>query len=382
MSSQKDFQRLPKNIVPSLYKIFVKPDLISSTFEGTETITISINTPTKLIVLNTLDLDIKSSNLMLSNGKVLKPSDTTISKADETITLDFGSDLATGEAFLSFEFSGVLNDSLKGLYRSRTSTSGPTKYAAVTQFAPTDARRCFPCWDEPAIKAVFEMTLSAPLDAVALSNMPCISEEVEGDRKICKFAPSPVMSTYLVAIVVGEYDYVEGRSDDGVLVRVYTPTGVKEQGEFALFVSTKILPYYKDYFRIAYPLPKLDVIAVADLAYGAMENWGLVTFKQSCILVDPANTSASSKQLIAGVIGHEFAHQWFGNIVTMEWWTDLWLNEGFASFVENLCVDHLFPEYNIWTQFVSNTLITALELDCLNSSHPIEVPVQPPIGNQ
>ncbi|KAF6203069.1 hypothetical protein GE061_003482 [Apolygus lucorum] len=378
MSSSKNFQRLPGNIVPSLYKIFIKPDLIASTFEGNETITISINTPSKVIVLNTLDLDIKSSNLKLGDGKVLKPSDTIINKAEETITLDFGSDLATGEAFLSFEFSGVLNDSLKGLYRSRTSTSGPTKYAAVTQFAPTDARKCFPCWDEPAIKAVFEMTLSAPKDAVALSNMPCISEECDGDRKICKFAPSPVMSTYLVAIVVGDYDYVEGRSDDGVLVRVYTPPGVKEQGEFALYVSTKILPYYKDYFRIAYPLPKIDVIAVADLAYGAMENWGLVTFKQSCILVDPANTSASSKQRVASIIGHEFAHQWFGNIVTMEWWTDLWLNEGFASFIQELCVDHLFPQFDVWTQFVSDTLIRAMELDCLNNSHPIEVPVNHP----
>nr|XP_023015706.1 puromycin-sensitive aminopeptidase-like [Leptinotarsa decemlineata] len=186
------------------------------------------------------------------------------------------------------------------------------------------------------------------------------------------------MSTYLVAIVIGEYDFVEDTSSDGVLVRVYTPRGKKEQGNFALRVATKVLPYYKEYFNIAYPLPKIDLVAIADFCAGAMENWGLVTYRETCLLVDPQNSSAVSKQWIALVVGHELAHQWFGNLVTMEWWTHLWLNEGYASFVEFLCVNFLFPEYDIWTQFVNDSHIKALELDSLKNSHPIEVPVGNP----
>jgi len=186
------------------------------------------------------------------------------------------------------------------------------------------------------------------------------------------------MSTYLVAVVVGEFDYIEDMSSDGVLVRVYVPKSKKEQGQFALEVATKVLPYYKTYFGIAYPLPKIDLIAIADFSSGAMENWGLVTYRETCLLVDPQNTSAVRKQWIALIVAHELAHQWFGNLVTMEWWTHLWLNEGYASFVEFLCVAHLFPEYDIWTQFVTDTHIRALELDALKNSHPIEVPVGHP----
>ena len=192
------------------------------------------------------------------------------------------------------------------------------------------------------------------------------------------FETTPIMSTYLVAIVIGEFDYIEDHSSDGVLVRVYTPKGKEEQGRFALHVATKVLPYYKSYFNIPYPLPKIDLIAIADLSAGAMENWGLVTYRETCLLVDPHNTSAVVKQWVALIVGHELAHQWFGNLVTMEWWTHLWLNEGYASFVEFLCVDLLFPEYDIWTQFVTDTYIKALELDALKNSHAIEVPVGHP----
>lgn len=201
---------------------------------------------------------------------------------------------------------------------------------------------------------------------------------MDGEFRVLKFDKTPIMSTYLVAVVVGEYDFVEGKSSDGVLVRVYTPKGKKEQGQFALEVATKVLPYYNKYFNIAYPLPKMDLIAIADFSAGAMENWGLVTYRETCLLVDPQNTSTVRKQWIALIVGHELAHQWFGNLVTMEWWTHLWLNEGYASFVEFLCVAHLFPEYDIWTQFVTDTYIKALELDALKNSHPIEVPVGHP----
>ncbi|CAA9995230.1 unnamed protein product [Nesidiocoris tenuis] len=416
-----EFQRLPGNVKPVRYQIYLKPDLVNSTFNGHVDVQISIHIPTHSIHLNSLDLEITNPRLTLSDGTVLIPLETNISKEAETLTLVFGSEIPSAEAAnLHLDFSGLLNDSLKGLYRSNTSKAGdPVKYAAVCQFAPTDARRCFPCWDEPAIKSVFEVTLVAPKDAVALSNMPCVSETIDGELKTCKFAPSPIMSTYLVAVIVGDFDYIEDTSEDGVLVRVYTPPGASEQGRYALHVATKALPYYKDYFQMAYPLPKLDVIAIPDLSYGkkkkkfsffefflknffdltasvfdyvcvsspkldqdiflgAMENWGLITFRQACLLIDPINSSSTVRQGVAKIIGHEIAHQWFGNIVTMEWWTHLWLNEGFANFIENLCVAQLFPSYNIWSQFLNTVLNQALKLDSLESSHPIEVPVKSP----
>lgn len=306
------------------------------------------------------------------------------SQDQETATLRFDCALEPGSASLEMTFSGELNDKMKGFYRSKYFTQdGKERFAGVTQFEATDARRCFPCWDEPAIKATFVIILDVPEDRVALSNMPVVKEQAyKGDggemwRKVW-FDVTPVMSTYLVAVVVGEYDFVEGKSEDGVLVRVFTPLGKKEQGLFALKVAIKVLPYYKDYFNIAYPLPKMDLIAISDFSSGAMENWGLITYRETFLLVDPENTSLIRKQSIALTVGHEIAHQWFGNLVTMEWWTHLWLNEGYASFVEFLCVDHIFPEYDIWTQFVTDMYTRALELDGLKNSHPIEVPVGHP----
>ena len=193
-----------------------------------------------------------------------------------------------------------------------------------------------------------------------------------------KFKKSPIMSTYLVAVVVGEYDHVEKTLDSGVLVRVFTPQGQCNQGEFALDVATRALHYYTDYFKISYPLPKLDLITVPDFSAGAMENWGLITYRESLLLCDPVNSSAQNKQRVAIVIAHEVAHQWFGNLVTMQWWTHLWLNEGYAIFTQNLCANHLFPEYQIWTQFLCHSFIPALELDSLDSTHPVEVDVFSP----
>lgn len=327
-----------------------------------------------------MDLNFKEASVKANADGVVTPAgNIAVSVDDETVELTFPKPLSFGDYSLSIKFTGEINDKMKGFYRSKyINTSGEERYAAVTQFEATDARRCFPCWDEPAIKATFDICLVVPPKVEALSNMPVKSTNEVNDLVRYDFETTPVMSTYLVAAVVGEYDYVEDRSTDGVLVRVYTPRGKKEQGQFALEVATKVLPYYKDYFNIAYPLPKIDLIAIADFSAGAMENWGLVTYRETCLLVDPENTSAARKQWIALVVGHELAHQWFGNLVTMEWWTHLWLNEGYASFVEFLCVNHLFPEYDIWTQFVTDMYIRALELDCLKNSHPIEVPVGHP----
>ncbi|KAJ8924872.1 hypothetical protein NQ315_001027 [Exocentrus adspersus] len=377
MPEGKPFERLPGTVRPKHYRLSLVPDLKSLTFQGEVSIKIEVVKPTAEIVLNALDLTIDSA--ALDGDKKLTPSQIKLSAEDETATFKFDGDVSPGPYSLDIAFKGEINDKMKGLYRSKyVNEKGEETYAAVTQFESTDARRCFPCWDEPALKATFDISLTVPKDLVALSNMPVKASEALGDVIRYNFEKTPIMSTYLVAAVIGEYDYVEDKSSDGVLVRVYTPKGKKEQGKFALEVATKVLPYYKEYFDIAYPLPKIDLIAIADFSAGAMENWGLVTYRETCLLVDPQNTSAVSKQWIALVVGHELAHQWFGNLVTMEWWTHLWLNEGYASFVEFLCVNYLFPEYDIWTQFVNDSYIKALELDSLKNSHPIEVPVGNP----
>ncbi|XP_050478927.1 puromycin-sensitive aminopeptidase isoform X1 [Bombus huntii] len=377
---KKPFRRLPTDVQPYHYNIVLSPNLKTFVFDGKEDVHIDVKSSTDTIVLNSLDIDIKSVIFNDNDGKVIPTKQIEVCSPEETATLVFEEKLPMGRSgYLSLEFVGEINDKMKGFYRSKyIGTNGTVEHAAVTQFEPTDARRCFPCWDEPAHKATFDITLNVPSGLTALSNMPIKSKVTNESVETLVFERTPIMSTYLVAVVVGEFDYIEDKSSDGVLVRVYTPKSKKEQGQFALEVATKVLPYYKTYFGIAYPLPKIDLIAIADFSSGAMENWGLVTYRETCLLVDPQNTSAVRKQWIALVVAHELAHQWFGNLVTMEWWTHLWLNEGYASFVEFLCVAHLFPEYDIWTQFVTDTYIRALELDALKNSHPIEVPVGHP----
>ncbi|XP_072032705.1 puromycin-sensitive aminopeptidase-like [Amphiura filiformis] len=381
MSEKKPFERLPKDVTPTNYKLQLQPDLEKFTFDGSVDITVQVQYATSQITTNSVDIKI-SKAVFKSGGKDIESSEITFKPEDEKVTLTFASELPVGEGHLCLEFTGELNDKMKGFYRSNyTTPSGEKRVCAVTQFEATDARRAFPCWDEPAVKATFDVTLVVPKDRVALSNMNVTSDNASPDNadlRVVAFAQTPIMSTYLLAFIVGEFDYVEGKSSDGVLVRVYTPLGRKEQGDFALEVAVKTLPFYKDYFNIGFPLPKIDLIAIPDFAAGAMENWGLVTYRETALLVDPKNSSSASKQWVALVVGHELAHQWFGNLVTMEWWTHLWLNEGFASWIEYLCVDHCFPEYDIWTQFLTTDYTRALGLDALSTSHPIEVPVGHP----
>ncbi|KAK4599003.1 hypothetical protein RGQ29_009192 [Quercus rubra] len=245
---------------------------------------------------------------------------------------------------------------------------------AVTQFEPADARRCFPCWDEPACKAMFKITLDVPSKLVALSNMPIFEEKVDGDLKTVSYQESPIMSTYLVAIVVGLFDYVERLTSDGVKVRVYCQVGKVNQVKFALVVAVRTLELYKDYFEVPYSLPKLDMVAIPDFAFGAMENYGLITYRETALLYDDHHSAATNKQRVVIVVAHELAHQWFGNLVTMEWWTHLWLNEGFATWVSYLAADNLFPEWKVWTQFLGD-YTEGLRLDGLAESHPIEVEI-------
>ncbi|ONK80890.1 uncharacterized protein A4U43_C01F22890 [Asparagus officinalis] len=369
--------RLPRFAAPKRYEIFLKPDLIACKFAGSVRITIDVASATRFFVLNAADLVIDNDSISFtsqSSPKEFRPSEIAVVEKDDILVLRFDEVLPLGEGVLGIRFDGTLNDQMKGFYRSVYEHNGEKKNMAVTQFEPTDARRCFPCWDEPAFKSTFKITLEVPSELVALSNMPVVEEKRDGIVKTFIFQESPIMSTYLVAVVVGLFDYVEAISPDGIKIRVYCQVGKANQGKFALDVAVKTLDIYKTYFAVPYSLPKLDMVAIPDFAAGAMENYGLVTYRETALLYDDRHSAAANKQRVAIVVAHELAHQWFGNLVTMEWWTHLWLNEGFATWVSYLAADSLFPEWKIWTQFLDD-YTTGLRLDALAESHPIEVDI-------
>ncbi len=369
--------RLPSHIKPEHYLLTIKPDLEAFTFAGEEIITLSLSKPVKEITLHSKELDIEVAEII--GKQVTFAQKISYDEKAETATFHFSKPLPKGKIKLQLVFRGILNDKLRGFYRSKYSHEGKEKHMATTQFEATDARRAFPCFDEPAQKAVFEVNLVVPEDLTAISNtLPTEIHEHDAGYKIMHFAPSPKMSTYLLAFIIGDFEYVERKTKSGVQVRIYTVPGKKHQAGFALDCAVRTLEFYNKYFDIPYPLNTLDMIAIPDFASGAMENWGAVTYRESMLLVDEKNSSTQAKQWIALVIAHELAHQWFGNLVTMEWWTHLWLNEGFASYIEYVAVDALFPGWKIWQQFVTADLGSALSLDALENTHPIEVDVHHP----
>ncbi|KAK7311962.1 hypothetical protein RJT34_10461 [Clitoria ternatea] len=378
MDHFKGQPRLPTFAVPKRYDLRLKPDLDACRFAGSVAVNLDIVDPTNFIVLNAAELSVQndavSFTILDTPTKVLKPSRVELFADDEILVLEFQEKIPVGLGVLAIQFEGILNDKMKGFYRSAYEYNGEKKNMAVTQFEPADARRCFPCWDEPACKAAFKITLDVPRELVALSNMPVVQENKDGNLKTVWYQESPIMSTYLVAVVVGLFDYVEDHTSDGVKVRVYCQVGKANQGKFALHVAVKTLELFKDYFATPYLLPKLDMIAIPDFAAGAMENYGLVTYRETALLYDDQHSAAANKQRVATVVAHELAHQWFGNLVTMEWWTHLWLNEGFATWVSYLATDSLFPEWKIWTQFLDEST-EGLKLDGLAESHPIEVEI-------
>lgn len=376
--SQKKRVRLTTDVVPKRYEIRLKPDLEAFVFEGEETIELILKRPTKSLTLHSKELDIESAQVIGKGAPMLARKISYDEKA-ETATFTFERGLPHGDVQLKLVFRGILNDKMHGFYRSSFLHEGAQKHIATTQFESTDARRAFPCFDEPAMKAVFDVSLTVPSGSTAISNtMPIDIAEHEGGYKTVSFAPTPVMSSYLLAFIVGDFEHIERKSTDGVLVRVFTTPGKKHQAEFALDCAVKIVSFFNEYFAIPYPMPVLDLIAIPDFAAGAMENWGAITYRESALLVDPEHSSTMNKQWVALVIAHEIAHQWFGNLVTMEWWTHLWLNEGFASYIEYLAVDHIFPKWDIWTQFLHADHGAALSADGLKNTHAIEVDVHHP----
>lgn len=299
-------------------------------------------------------------------------------EARETVAFRLRKPVAAGEHTLEVEFSGTLNETLHGFYRSPYQRGGETAWLAMTQFEAVHAREAFICIDEPAAKAVFELEMTIPEQLTAISNNDVASERVADGRKIVRFSPTPKMSTYLVAYLVGEFESIEAQTAGGVTVRVQAVPGRINQGDFALDVGRRSLDFFADYFGLPYPLPKLDMVAVPEFGAGAMENWGAVTYRETDLLLDPAKGSLVHRQRVAETVAHELAHQWFGNLVTMTWWNDLWLNEGFATWCADLARDQMYPEWQIWQQFVSTTLDHALQEDSLANTHAIEVEVDDP----
>ncbi|MCP9257385.1 Aminopeptidase [Dirofilaria immitis] len=360
------FERLPELAKPTHYALTLAPDL---------KILLSVDRKRPI----SSEIDIRKAQLTLSDGSVLQDLGIEYDKKWTTVTLKLPKHISPQKAKVSLDFVGELNEKMRGFYRSTyKDEDGKECYLAATQFESTYARLAFPCWDEPIYKAKFDVTLIVDEKLTALSNMNVISETNADDKKVVKFATTPLMSTYLVAFAVGELEYIEGKTNGDCLVRIYTVAGKKEQGKFSLEVGIKALDWYSKWFGIDYPLPKCDLIAIPDFSMGAMENWGLVTYREVALLVDPAKSSTRQKSRIALVVAHELAHLWFGDLVTMKWWTDLWLKEGFASFMEYMFVGTNYPDFKIWLHFVNDELASGFDLDSLRNSHPIEVEIDNP----
>ena len=370
--------KLPKEVVPTDYSVRIVPNIDAFTFTGAETVKLSVRSPVHQLVLNAVEIEITEASL---DGQVLPKSALKIDKEKELITLALTSELSPGDHTLALGFSGKINQQGQGLFyvRYQEQGSGAHKIMLGTQFEATDARRFFPCLDEPAFRARFQLTVVVPENWLAVSNMPVDSEKkIDGGKEV-RFSATPPMSSYLNVFVAGELDLIQSRSGP-TQIRVIATKGKAELGRYALEATAQILEYYNDYFGVPYPLPKLDQIALPGGFGGAMENWGGITYFESALLFDPKNSSAETKQNIYEVLAHEMAHQWFGDLVTMAWWDNLWLNEGFASWMGSKCTAHFNPQWEVWlrrnlprdpTRRVGIAKEQAMEGDARSTTHPI-----------
>jgi len=372
-----DPYRLPRTVTPSHYELVIAPDLDGFRFEGTTVITVWVQEPTTEIVLNAAELDLHSAVVRDASGKELAGS-TMLDAGLGRATITFPEALPPGEATLTITSTGSINDQLRGFYRSTfTDGNGQERVIATTQFESTDARRAFPCWDEPEYKATFAITLLVADGLLALSNGAVVSERPTDGGRWVTFDTTMKMSTYLVAFVVGPLAVTEAVDVDGIALRAACVPGREHLASFALEVGAHALRYLAGYFAIPYPAGKLDLVALPDFAFGAMENLGCVTFRETALLVDRDNSSRAELERVADVVSHEIAHMWFGDLVTMRWWNGIWLNEAFATFMEIQAVDAFRPEWERWTSF-STERSAAMATDALAATRPIEYEVVSP----
>ena len=378
---------LPNNVQPIAYKVEFNVDLDQCEYSFKVDLHLKIK-PQEHNDNNTIRLHwipkkdrhpITSATFVQDNTTTMTSTTVTLEPDTQTILFTFDKSLSSGN--LHLQGTSTLDDSLCGLYRSayKDPHTQENKYMAVTQFEATDARRCFPCIDEPNAKATFELSVVVNRKYDVVSNMPLKERRsIDVDTVHIFFPPSPIMSTYLVALIVGEFDVISTLSSNGVRTSIYTPRGSSHLGQHALKVASKALPFFENQFGIKYPLPKSDLLAIPDFAAGAMENWGAVTYRESRLLIDPTRTSLSLTTRCTRTVCHELAHMWFGNYVTMKWWTQLWLNEGFARFMEFKAVNDQFPEWNIWQQFLYSVQGLAFDRDGMRTTHPVEQEVRHP----
>ena len=364
-------QRLPQTAVPTNYKITFAPNFTNDTFAGDETIQIMVPKETSKIVLNAAEIKFEDVTLK-SHGKT-QTATVTPDEKSEMATFTFTNPVPAGEAELHIKYTGTLNGQLRGLYLSKTKTR---KYA-VTQFEATDARRAFPSWDEPDYKATFDISAIVDTGDTAISNSK-IEKDVAGPagKHTLQFATTPKLSTYLVALLVGDWKCVSDEVD-GIPLRVCSVPGKEQMGRMALEDTKHIVHYYDQYFGIKYPFGKLDQIAIPDFEAGAMENAGAITYRESLLLADPKTTPDSQKREIADVIAHEIAHQWFGDLVTMKWWDDIWLNEGFATWMSSKPLEAWKPEWKMNEVDVSEDS-ASMNVDSVRATRPIHQEAETP----
>jgi puromycin-sensitive aminopeptidase len=378
----KDVTRLFEQFQPEKYQLELHPNPETMQFSGTVTIDgKKVGRPSKRLTFHQNGLKIHSASITKHDKK--GDLEVTITRINNQATYDevrLHSDslVYPGAYTITMEFTGEITRPMNGIYPCFFNDDGQEKKLIATQFESHHAREAFPCIDEPEAKAVFDLTLVTPPSKAVISNTPVKEQSIKNDSQITVFETTPKMSTYLLAFVFGELEHLEATTKDNVLVRTYATPANVAYTKFALDCAVRTLEFYNEYFAIPYPLPKCDFIALPDFASGAMENWGCITFREQALLVDPKNTSLHLTQYVANVVAHELTHQWFGNLVTMRWWTDLWLNESFASWMSWLAVDSLFPDWKVWTQFIVDEQGLALKLDALENTHPIEVEVHHP----
>ncbi|KAL6262287.1 hypothetical protein P5V15_007381 [Pogonomyrmex californicus] len=381
--------RLPKSVMPDLYELWLIPFIWEGnfTFNGEVKILVNVTMDTSNVTLHAADMKIDESftNIREYSGKSNKTKVIGIAEQRNDTDRQFhvirtSNTLRKGKQYVvHLKFIGHLNDYLQGFYRSSYTVGNQTRWIAATQFQATDARRAFPCFDEPALKAKFQINIARPRNMTSISNMPRKGEPmpVPGlDTYVWDhYERSVPMSTYLVAFIVSDFDV---RKSEDSNFRVWARHDAINQSQYSLDIGPKVLRYYEDYFKIKFPLPKMDMIALPDFSAGAMENWGLITYRETAMLYQDGVSTSSSKQRVAVVVSHELAHQWFGNLVTPSWWTDLWLNEGFASYMEYIGMDAVEPTWKALEQFVVHDLQNVFGLDALESSHPISIEVGHP----
>jgi puromycin-sensitive aminopeptidase len=368
--------RLPKNVTPRRYDLRLEPDLTAFTFKGEETVEITVNERTGEIVLNALELEIDSVAVERDAKSIAGTAE--MEPARERAHLKFPEPLEPGEWKLKIAFRGILNDKLHGFYRSQyTDDKGKTHTVATTQFESTDARRAIPCWDEPELKASYKVTLVVDENLAAISNGGQESvRKLAGGKKEVVFKETIRMSTYLLAFIVGEFEATPP-ADAGTPLRIVHVPGKRGLTNWATQIGAFSLKFFADYYGIAYPSDKLDLLAIPDFASGAMENLGAITFRETALLADEKTASRAELERVADVVSHENAHMWFGDLVTMRWWNGIWLNEAFATFMEMLAVHAWKPEWKRWESF-SVSRAAAMAIDGLRSTRPIEFTVLSP----